>query len=614
MSVMLEETGKIESKTIWPLWEKLSFAGLLVLSFLLYVWNVGVSGWANQFYSSAVLSSTKNWEAFFFGSSDIGNSITVDKPPASLWVMDISVKLFGFNSWSILVPQALLGVGTITVVYFMVRKFFPNFVALTAGLLMLTVPIGSVVFRYNNPDALLVFLITLAAFFILLGIQSGKIRWVLFAGVCFGFAFLTKEVAGLLSFPGLFLVYIMAAPGTLHRRIWYSIAGFVTMIISAGWWVAFMVLTPVGARPYAAGSTNNNFFSAVLGYNGFNRLSPPTPAKVPEALRNLPGAGEVTTNGNLTKLLTGGYATSAGWLIPLMFLIFLFSIFLFFKRSNRGNIQQATILAMGWWFIPTALVFSLMSGTFHTYYLVALAPCEAVIVAVGVYLFWQHFKKKYVRWGAAILLGINTFWYLSILSDKSFVPVSIMAITLLVISGVTIFLVLRSDSKSWLIRVALAGIVTCLVLVPAFYSVSIVNSPLSGPDPGVGVSTGSTNFVPSNYLLNHSPADLVKYLKDGSSGYRWVGAAPLSANANYYQLISSESVMPIGGFVGTDRSPTFTQFKDYVNAHQIHYYLITIKNNNVAPDKRGEIFAWVSSNFSYKVIDGITIYDLSHKI
>src|SRR4030088_1563302 len=93
-----------------PAWVRPALFGLLGSTTLLYLWNLAASGWAHAYYSSAVLAGTKSWAAFFCGSLDASNFITVDKAPASLWVMEISARLFGFNAWSVLAPQALEGV------------------------------------------------------------------------------------------------------------------------------------------------------------------------------------------------------------------------------------------------------------------------------------------------------------------------------------------------------------------------------------------------------------------------------------------------------------------------------------------------------------------------
>ena len=110
-----------------------ALVGLLAGTALLYLWGLGASGWANSFYSAAVQAGSVSWKAFFYGSSDAASSITVDKTPASIWVMALSARVFGVNSWSILVPQALMGVGSVWLLHATVRRWFGPAPALIAG-------------------------------------------------------------------------------------------------------------------------------------------------------------------------------------------------------------------------------------------------------------------------------------------------------------------------------------------------------------------------------------------------------------------------------------------------------------------------------------------------
>lgn len=164
-----------------PLRPRLELAALLLATGALYLWNLGASGWANAFYSAAAQAGSQDWTAWFIGSSDAANAITVDKPPASLWVMGLSVRLFGLSSWSILVPQALMGVATVWLVYLSVRRaaapatadaVLAHRAGLLAGAVMALTPVAVLMFRFNNPDALLVLLMTAAAYAVLRSIQD----------------------------------------------------------------------------------------------------------------------------------------------------------------------------------------------------------------------------------------------------------------------------------------------------------------------------------------------------------------------------------------------------------------------------------------------------------
>ena len=198
-----------------PVWEKPAFVGLLFATALLYLWNLAASGWANSFYSAAVQAGTRSWEAFFFGSSDSSNFITVDKPPVSLWVMELSARVFGLSSWSILVPEAVAGVASVAVLYLTVRRWFSPAAALIAGAVLALTPVATLMFRFNNPDALLVLLLTCAAYATVRAIEHGHTGWLVLAAALVGTGFLTKMLQAFLVVPVFALVFLVAAPTPL---------------------------------------------------------------------------------------------------------------------------------------------------------------------------------------------------------------------------------------------------------------------------------------------------------------------------------------------------------------------------------------------------------------
>ncbi|HET6940091.1 MAG TPA: glycosyltransferase family 39 protein, partial [Nocardioides sp.] len=160
-------------------WERPALVGLLVATAVLYLWGLGESGWANSFYAAAAQAGSESWKAFFFGSSDAASSITVDKTPLSLWPMALSVRLFGLSSWSILVPQAIAGVLTVALLVRLVRRTTGSAVAgLLAGTVMALTPVAVLMFRFNNPDAMLCLLLVAAAYATLRALESPRAgRW-----------------------------------------------------------------------------------------------------------------------------------------------------------------------------------------------------------------------------------------------------------------------------------------------------------------------------------------------------------------------------------------------------------------------------------------------------
>ncbi|MET1004525.1 MAG: glycosyltransferase family 39 protein, partial [Propionibacteriaceae bacterium] len=242
-----------EERPAWtsrPAIRRGSFIALLVGTAVLYLWGLSASGYANSFYSAAVQAGSQSWKAFFYGSLDAANAITVDKPPASLWLMALSVRIFGLSSWSILAPQALLGVATVGVMYASVRRTAGHWPAILGGALLALTPAATLMFRFNNPDALLVFLLTLATYFTLRATERASGKWLVGAGVLIGFGFLTKMLQAFLVLPAFALVYLIAAPTTLRKRLLHLVAAFGAMIVSLGWWVAIVELVPASWRPY----------------------------------------------------------------------------------------------------------------------------------------------------------------------------------------------------------------------------------------------------------------------------------------------------------------------------------------------------------------------------
>ena len=256
-----------------PQWARPALLGLLALTAALYLWNITRNGWANDFYAAAVQAGTKSWKAFFFGSFDSSNFITVDKTPASLWVMEISGRIFGFNQASMLVPQALEGVASVALLYAAVRRWFGPAAGLIAGLTLALTPVAALMFRFNNPDALLVLLLVAAAYAMVRAVEAGRTKWLVLAGVILGFAFLAKMLQAFLVVPGFALAYLWAGPPKLLKRIWQLVLAGFGIIAGAGWWILAAQLTPAADRPYFGGSTNNNILQLTIGYNGLGRLT-----------------------------------------------------------------------------------------------------------------------------------------------------------------------------------------------------------------------------------------------------------------------------------------------------------------------------------------------------
>ncbi|MDT5160335.1 MAG: hypothetical protein QOC90_645, partial [Mycobacterium sp.] len=375
----------------WPRW---ALAALLAATAVLYLWNLSASGYGNTFYAAAAQAGSQSWSAWFFGSLDAQDFITVDKPPASLWVTGLSVRLFGMNSWSVMAPQALMGVAAVAVLYLTVRRAFIDAnQGAAAGLLAAAVlagtPAAALMFRFNNPDALLVLLLTVAAYCLMRATPAASWRWLLLVGVAMGFAFLAKMLQGFLVLPGFGLVYLLFAPTSWPKRVLHLLGAVGALIAAAGWWVLAVQLTPASARPYIGGSTDNTVLDLALGYNGINRLLGHHREGTP--LGNWGGSTVPMFGGHsgLHRLSTGEMANEISWLIVVALFVVAFGTYLAARRAlSRGEL--CALLMWGAWLVLTGVVFSFMGGMVHPYYTVAMAPAVAGLVGIGAVWAWRR--------------------------------------------------------------------------------------------------------------------------------------------------------------------------------------------------------------------------------
>lgn len=481
--------GLVRGRADAARWERPAFLGLLLATGVLYVVNLGVNGWANAFYSAAVQAGSQSWEAFFYGSSDAANAITVDKPPAFLWVIGISVRLFGLNSWSILVPQALMGVASVAILYRIVRRRFSAGAALVAGSVLATTPVATLMFRYDNPDALLVLLTVGAIALTLRGIETGRMRWVVWAGVLVGLAFLTKQLQAFLVLPPLVGVYLVASPRPVLRRIGHLLAAALALVVSAGWWVAIVELVPASARPYIGGSQTNSFLELTFGYNGLGRVTgDETGSVVPGGTT---GAGAWGSTG-LTRLFGSEFGTQVTWLLPTALVLLVVALVAVGTR-RRSDPRLATVLVLGGSLLVTGLVFSFMGGIFHPYYTVALAPYVAGLVGIGAGLLWQRRSALAWRIVSAAVVGISGAWSFALLTQaSSWQPWIRWVVLAATVAGAV--LVLLPPRGRALAGATIASVLLVALLGPTAFSVQTTTVGHTGALPTAGPSVSSGGF------------------------------------------------------------------------------------------------------------------------
>ncbi|GGX79413.1 ArnT family glycosyltransferase [Streptomyces fructofermentans] len=664
-----------------------AFLVALLLIGALYTWNLTASGYANSFYSAAVQAGSQSWKAFFFGSLDPANAITVDKPPASLWPMALSVRLLGLNSFAVLFPQVLMAVATAGVLYASVRRRF----GAAAGFLTMAVfaltPVAALMFRFNNPDAALALLMAVTVHCVLRALEGARTKWLVLAGAAVGLAFLVKTLQAFLILPPLALVYVRLAPTTLRRRIGQILLAGLSLIVAGGWWVALVELWPASSRPYVGGSQNNSFLELTFGYNGLGRINGEETGSVGGGQGG--GWGETGWD-RMFGSSTGGQIS---WLIPAALILLVACLFLT-RRAGRTDTVRAAFLAWGGSLLITLVVFSYMQGIFHEYYTVALAPYVAAVIGMGAGTLWKERSRTWVPFATATAVTATAAWGY-VLLDRS--PDYLPWLKWLVLVGglaaalglVLLVLLARIGRR---LAAAVAGLSVAAALAgPTAYSLttlgeghtgSIVTAgpavsggrggpggggmgggPGGGGMPGQNQQGGGTGGPPTGGfpgggqnqngqngnsaqgrggnrpggmpggangegggmgaggmggLLNGASVDSEarELLKKDSGDYTWVAAAIGAQNAAGHQLSTGEPVMAIGGFNGSDPSPTLAEFKQYVEDGRIHYFIATGSMGGGGGDSGSgsRISTWVQENFKEVTAGSSTFYDLTQPV
>ncbi|MFE1414394.1 ArnT family glycosyltransferase [Streptomyces sp. NPDC058746] len=707
-----------------PRWERPAFAGLLIATAVLLLWDLGSSGYANSFYSAAVQAGSESWKAFFFGSSDAGNSITVDKPPAALWPMMLSVRLFGLGSWQILVPQALMGVGTTAVLYAAVRRQFGPGAALLSGAAFALTPVAALMFRFNNPDALLTLLLTVTVYCVLRALDGARTTWLVWAGVAVGFAFLTKTLQAFVILPPLAVVYAVCAPTRLRRRLGQLLLSGLAMVAAGGWWVAVVELWPASSRPYIGGSQNNSFLELTLGYNGLGRINGNETGSVGGGMRTggagagaagaygLPGGGPGMRGGGgwgetgVDRLFAGNIGGQISWLLPAALVLLVVGLVVTWRARRATDslegMARAAFLVWGGALLITAVVFSFMQGIFHEYYTVALAPFVAALVGMGVAVLWEERGSRAAVFTLSGVLALTAVWSWVLLGRATgYLPWlrwTVLVAGLLVAAALPFAGRLGRRGVQAVaavgLGVALAGpLAYCLTTVSTGHTGSIVTAgpavaggrggpggmrfgpaggaAAGGPGGGQGGlpggmppgAPGGQGGMPQGQgqagqgrggtdgrgserfgggqggaggLLNGARvgAEAKAALQADADRYTWAAAAVGSQNAASYQLASGRPVMALGGFNGSDPSPTLEQFKKYVQDGKIHYFIAQGglgggTGGNGAETAAGGagggraggggpgggtssgIESWVKATFKASTVGGATFYDLT---
>ncbi len=564
---------------------------LLVGAAVLYLVDLSASGWANTYYSAAAQAGSQSWKAFLLGCSDAACGSTIDKPPLSVWPAALTVRLFGLSSWSVLVPQAVIGVLTVWAVVATVRRTTGSAGAgLLAGLVLAVTPVATLMYRFNNPDPLLTLLLVLAAAAVLRAVEPDvrhPARWVLLAGALVGLAFLAKMLQAFLVLPALGLVYLLAASAPFWRRCAHLVLGFAVTLAVAGAWVLLVASWPAASRPFIGSTADNSILELVGGYNGVDRLT-----------GGMTGSSlDLSDEVGPLRMLNGELGGQIGWLLPTALLLLVMVLVLRRAEPRTDPVRAAAVL-WGSWTLVSVAVFSAMAGVFHAYYTVSLAPAVAALVGIGAHALAGH------RVLAALAVAVTavTGW---VLLERSVDFLSWLPWVVAAAGAAGVVLLLVGATRVAVLAALVAGLAG-----PVAYSVDTARTPHRGAVPVAGPLTeGRPDRGPPDPNADQlmgivDTTHLAALLRADADRHRWTAAVLRSNPAGGYQLAAGEPVLAVGGFNASDPFPTLRQFQRWVRQGQVHYYVV------VEPDL-GAIRAWVAETYDATTLDGVQVYDLT---
>ncbi|MET7652926.1 glycosyltransferase family 39 protein [Streptomyces sp. NPDC005486] len=485
-----------------PRWTRPALWAILVLATALYAWDLSsVTG--NTFYDAAVYSGTKSWKAFFFGALDAGSFITVDKPPFALWVMGLSARAFGYGTWQLTLPMVAAGTGSVALVHRLVKRDFGAVAATVSALALTLTPITVALTRDTNPDPILVFLMLLGAAALLKAVRTGRMMPLVWSGVAIGLAFNTKMMQAYVVLPAFFLVYLWAADASLGRRVRNLAAGTVALIVSSAWWMVVVDLIPASSRPYIGGSTDNTVWDLVIGYNGFGRIFGAS-SSVGSQGNGASFGGEA----GLYRMFNDIMGGQISWLIPFAAIALVAGLVLR-GRAPRTDARRAALMLWGGWFVLHYLTFALAEGTFHPYYVTAMAPGIAALAGAGGVMLHHAFRERSAAAGAPPLergrergtgwmlpaaVAVSSVWAVVLLQRVSgsgtLYTVAEVVAGVAGAASVIGLLVARFTKRQRLVGVAALAAVVALLAGPAAYSASAAASATNGTNPTAGPSTG----------------------------------------------------------------------------------------------------------------------------
>ncbi len=632
----------------FPAWHQLALGSIALISIFMNFYQLGANGFGS-YYPPAIRSMMDNWHNFFFASYDPGGFVTVDKPPVGFWFQVISAKIFGLNPVSILLPQALAGVLSVLLLYYLVRRHFGVVAGLLAALALAITPISVVTNRDVTIDSTLALFLLVGAWAVIRAAETGKLRWLLLSAVTVGIGFNIKMLEAYLVVPAFGLLYLLAAPKSIRKRIGHlALAGLVLLVVSFSW-IAVVDLTPASQRPYVDSTQNNSELSLALGYNGIERLlggvfggrggatgTPPTNGNGTSSTTGTPptsGIGGSTNfgrNGSAQQQPgTGGFGglfntgaasplrlfqealgSQVSWLLPLA-LLGMLALAWQRRPRFREDRQQHSLILWGTWLLTMGIFFS-VAGFFHQYYMTEMAPAIAALFGIGLVIMWKDFRKGGWRgWLLPLALVATVAEQVYLLNayptwSSWMVPIivvlSIVAVVVLVGARLAPHLHVKAPGTRFLLPALVAGVLV-LMLAPTVWAITPIllskqaDTLVAGPP-----QTG--NFGGGGRTNGTATADtmLINYLEANQGKTKFLVAVPSSQGiADEIILATNKPVMSLGGFSGSDPILTTSQLASLVANGTVRFFLLNssgegARSGGIGGGQQGALTTWVTQH------------------
>jgi len=612
--------------------ENFGICVILMLSAVLNFANLGIEGYANTYYSAGVKSMMMNLKNFFFVSSDPSGFVTIDKPPIGFWLQTISAKIFGFSGWSVILPQALAGVISVWIIYYLVKRSFGILAGLVSALCLAVTPIFVAASRNNTIDNLLVLSLLLACCAISIAVEKGKLKYLILSLVLVGIGFNIKMVEAYMIAPAIFITYFLSSAMPYKMKIKHLIIGSVVLFAVSLSWGVIVDLVPANERPFIGSSTDNSVMELMIGHNGLERvgiggknanrgdgqteeLENQTNTSQSPQPTGKNGMGNNSKIGITRLFYYNNLSDQISWFLPFALIGIIIAAMEEKFKFRFDNKRKLSLLLWFMWLLPEFIYFSFSKNITHTYYLTTMAPSVAALTGIGLATMWKlHNEEGWKKWilpSAFIVNGIIEILMLYYNYKTSNGYRITLIITGILCIGASIALMIdiiirrkkglhpeeisRRKLNIILASIAFVGILTA----PTVWSFTTIFYPMNGSSPAAGLELASSkqnrNFSDSSNLK------LIQFLENNKKNEKYLVAVPSATTyASDLILKTGEPVMTIGGFSGSDKIITLEKFRQLVADGSVRYAVVSGKGHmgggSTESNSNNDIMNWITTN------------------